>query len=249
MKYELLGQIKPETITPGTMYSTEHKQYVQRDNLGIEISFDKLINANSQYLDNIKIFNFMDNDSYKENKVPKGLNYKSGLNATLYPVQKLHKGRLVNVKYYEYKGSDSIVLDVSIVYQEDEVGDAISRVVTRTWYKNDGTASSDVKVTKKYYEGHKRQRERIIRRTNIINKLRQDVVDLLQQGGQTEQQAYELGTAVLTKFKTEIELYKEINMQPLLSAITVDTTFNSIWNSPVAPGVNARQYILSELTI
>jgi hypothetical protein len=123
---------------------------------------------------------------------PKSIDYKRDINGRLHPEYIFDlRGSLIECNYYQdvdvwidqfgFKQFDysTPVLKYTAEYSLDSDGYVLYRIVTRRWYKLDGTLSDDDKVTIKYYEPIKSRDEVRRRRHNIINKLLVEVTGLL----------------------------------------------------------------------
>jgi hypothetical protein len=108
------------------------------------------------------------------------IDYKSGLITRLYKkLSVVFRGEVRQVQYFADNTETDLVLQVDIVYNRTGNGLAVDRTTTRTWYKEDGSTHSATKTTVKEYDTLHQMIEGRRRRTNVINMLTIDVLNML----------------------------------------------------------------------
>lgn len=139
-----------------------------------------------------------------------------------YDILGLHKkrtitlGELVTVEYYlDYDGVNysNLVVKENRVYNRDANGLAVSRNMTITWYREDGSVGL-VKNTVKYYSPQEAIDEGISRRSNLIANTK---LYVLSQVGLVNGQDF-LGSVT-----NEVTLFVNGAPQPLRDAVTATT--------------------------
>lgn len=135
------------------------------------------------------------------------VDYKSGLLSRLHKViESMYRGEVREVRYYTDETETTLALVVRVCsdadctalgYVRNSLGAPIERWTERTWYREDGTAHPDKKVTKKVYshDAVAQMSEGLRRRQNQVDKLSIDIL-----------QAYVGTTAVDPQNPTAAEL-------------------------------------------
>jgi len=101
------------------------------------------------------------------------INYTSiDLDGDLHPLRYFNFGTLTKIEWFKDVGLLDKVINVDVVYNYNALGFATDRTVTRTWYYEDGTACTDIKVTNKRYDINPQDQldEAIRRRTNNVRQ-------------------------------------------------------------------------------
>ncbi len=140
----------------------------------------------------LKIFRYVDDvQSYKSLVIPpKGLNYKVGLSRRLHHKPSFHpSGLLTGMEFYanaEFNPATISVDHEDLILKTDfnYTIDPSTRFVIRrdkvvTWYTEDGTPCSDIKIMTKWYSMMEMDAEIIQRRTNFISVLKLEVAQFL----------------------------------------------------------------------
>ena len=179
---------------------------------------DFIAGLNSLDQEHIKIYRYIHEMHYEDFcKPPKEHNYKSGLSTTdgtpfnLIPVPTFIKGELQRMDYYADEASTDLVLRVDMTYTRDEFGWALTRTTTRTWYKENGDAHPDTKITiKRYYRDiNLMEEESVKRRGNIVKTAKLSVLALLKEV-YTDKSTFEIaamGYAFLEEFSSEFSSF------------------------------------------
>jgi hypothetical protein len=119
------------------------------------------------------------------------VDYKTGLTARLEKkVTAMVDGEVQEVEYHADEDFDDLVIKVAVFkdqalttpgYARTSNGLAVERWTERTWYREDGTAHPDTKVTHKAYshDALQQMREGRRRRSNVIDQLSITVLNLL----------------------------------------------------------------------
>lgn len=135
-----------------------------------------------------RIYNLLSRDYIETNNIsnpfltPKSIDYKKAVDGNLHPKYIFdNHGWLVECIYYrdlsiwqnqlgftQYDYSYP-VLHYTANYTIKDDGYVGSRIVTRKWYKLDGTLDDDAKITEKFYEPMNARNEGKRRRTTLIN--------------------------------------------------------------------------------
>lgn len=207
-----------------------------------------------------KIYRFIpESYRYVKNHAPIGHDYKVGLTTTLFPKRYFNKGELYKVEYFSDEAQTDLVVNVDINYTRDALGFATERTTTRTWYREDGTAHPDIKVTKKIYANDtlSQIKEGIKRRGNVVEGLQMPVLGSMlatvaAKSGETEPERQGrillMGRKFLADYKEEFTNYIQDSNKEILSKITAA---NDFWLENVIDvnGTTIRDMILFELTI
>lgn len=152
------------------------------------------------------------------------IDYKTGLISRLH--RKIdsddstfwHYGEVRKVEYYSDIAFTDLVISVVIEYVRNPDGtlliqnpdavwgdsDFIGRRVTRTWYRKDGTAHPDTKVTYKTYNKSDTSEEGERRRSNVIKDLKVTILGLLTATGH----ARDDGVVYIDKYDQELNTYE-----------------------------------------
>ena len=139
------------------------------------------------------------------------------------------KGELVQTDYYNMY--DELVVTEYRKYNRNQIGIIESRDTQIDWYLSDGSVGHS-KYWTKTYSPEAAIEEGVQRRTNIINKLKYDVVTLV--GGQTN--AFDF----LLSVKTETDYYITSHKQPLIDKV------NNLIKLYLTPTI--KQKIINDLT-
>lgn len=143
-----------------------------------------------------KIYNFISDDMMDKVNIfnpPFSLDYKKDLKVRLYPDYFIEKnGLLTKVIYYEKLNTwkdelgftqydfENPILEYTAEYTFNEDSYLDERVVTRCWYKLDGTLDEEnSKISLKVYDAFQSRSEGRRRRQNLINQLILDTVGLI----------------------------------------------------------------------
>ena len=210
----------------------------------------------------LKLYRYVDvAGDYAEDDVPKGIDYKTGLNRRLHPKRTFSKGELQCVEWYaEFDGTDytDIIIKVDISYVRDFFGFAISRTTTRTWYNEDGSPNPDTKVTVKYYsDAISRMAEGQKRRGNNIQMLMDNTLKLkleVQLTDPANPDPAEMNTIIndgrdfMNQYQVEMTSYISEGHDSFYDAITSATEAWLDLNPASLGGATIRQYILGELS-
>lgn len=208
-----------------------------------------------------KIYDYIDDregSQYTETEVPKSLDYVIGLKQKLYPKRTFTDGSLVEVVWYENHDLqndiyDTPVIKVEIQYFFNSDDYVTHRIVTRKWAYDDGTYpndSSEWKVTEKHYTFKEALEEGIIRRTNIVNILKGDVVGLIMQTESTDTITAEgLGIAFFIENKDAIESYIQVNYRDVINSNIDNASLTQhYWlDNDIGGGTTIADYIKSKL--
>lgn len=144
-----------------------------------------------------KIYDLLSNDVIEINDIsnpfltPKSIDYKKHIDGRLHPKYIFNQhGWLVECTYYEnleitqnqvgfteYIYSNP-VLNYQAEYNVKSDGYVGSRIVTRRWYRLDGTLDIDSKITQKFYGSMMARDEGKRRRRNLVNNLMIQTVGL-----------------------------------------------------------------------
>jgi len=182
----------------------------------------------------VKIYRYMPSAPQHDPTVtPVDHNYKTGLDRSLKGEFTIVKGELVNTKWYaEYDVETDIfsdlVINVGITYTRNELGLALYRETTRTWYLEDGTPASPTKFTSKPYRGNERTAELECRAKNAIAMqntlgLGKIIYDQMTNHGKTQSEAIGIGlgyaSAWYTHFEANILEFQRTNSRMFWDAI------------------------------
>ena len=136
----------------------------------LDVALDSLVaNHNGLPLSKPKILLLTRNNI--SDKDFRDIDYKTELNATLYPKRTFVKGELQLVQWFSDSQLTYEIIRVEIVYTRDYFGFAQSRVTTRKWMNEDSTFNELTKVTYKSYTINPVEQiiEGKTRRENIVN--------------------------------------------------------------------------------
>ena len=201
-----------------------------------------------------KIYRYCESAVHPEDEAPVDVNYKTGLTTRLHPVLTWSRGRITEVGMYasaslnaqgEVEGTDLVVKE-TFSYTDDASGLARHRLMTITWYTEDGEAGQ-VKHREKYYNNADSRTEGRRRRRNVIDQISIKVVGMV---AATEQVDFATAIGMCTPWMdakvVEVSMYIETAADGLKQAIINDTS--SEWlNNLLAPGVSIRGYLIGEL--
>lgn len=180
--------------------------HINSNDINIEIHFpvdlsvgdktvlDGLVSAHVNVLPTVKIKALAKGKA--QSKHFHNIDYTKDLTQSLYPKRTFVQGELQKVEWFADQALTDKILQVDISYIRDSLGFAVSRTTTRTWYRSDGSAAPETKVTDKLYtinlneqivEGHKR-------RQNIVDGVQIPVMGFLME---TQSPALTAGQIVL----------------------------------------------------
>lgn len=136
----------------------------------------------------LKIYRYAESH-YDKTKVPKGLDYKTGLNVRLQQSPTFNeRGLLTEMRFYANAtmrsdgqlAYDDLILKVVFDYSIDpETRYAYHRVKRVIWFKENGEAHSDEKVMEKFYRPLEMDNEIVKRRTNFVSLIKIEVAQFL----------------------------------------------------------------------
>lgn len=156
------------------------------------------------------------------------IDYKTGLTARLHKViSTMYRGEVRVVDYYTDETETTLVLKVrmcsdenceALGYVRTSLGQPVERWTERVWYREDGEAHPDKKVTHKVYvhDPVSQMNEGIRRRQNQIDKLSVDVlnayvfttaVDPMNPTQEEIDAAYNAVTTYVDKYEADITTY------------------------------------------
>jgi hypothetical protein len=201
------------------------------------------------------------------------MNYKTHLNRSLYPQRTFVQGELQQIDWFAAydptsKVFSDLILRVTVAYERDAVGFALSRTTTRTWYTEDGSAAEPNKVPTKYYFGRERDQEGVKRRTNIVNQIKTAAAGHLVLGAaqpwvpaQAEIKI-NLGRSYTDARSAKTDSFISVSSKALYEDILDDTLSPDAWLDETLrightgaaaithpSGISCRQYLLAELNI
>lgn len=184
------------------------------------------------------------------------VNYKNGLTTRLHPRHTFERGVIVRTGYFAYMSfnpatyqfdfSEEVVRE-DYVYQRDANGFAQSRVMSITWFNNDGTVNEATKNRVKIYTTAESIRETARRRQNILDQLQVDLMGIFMQAlGDTQRDAVRRGQQFWKGHSNGIALFKDIgDEETLISEIANDT--ENTWLTADIGGLTIRDFINSKL--
>ena len=205
----------------------------------------------------VKIHNYIaDHEDHSLYAPPMMHNYISGTTTKFFPKRTMVKGEVTRVDYFVDEALTDLILRVEIEYTRDALYLAIYRVVTRSWFKEDGTAHPDTKVTKKIYtiniddqikEAHRRRQNIIDRLLLVVLGMMiatmpgESMTDILKDGRDFN---HDLGV----DFSTYISVGGEEIVTVISGAIISGITGNWIDNVIDGEGTTIRQYMMEEFS-
>jgi hypothetical protein len=192
------------------------------------------------------------------------INYKTELMSNLYPKRTYVFGMLINVKWYSDIEQTDLVINVDVVYNHDVLGLATDRETTRTWYRPNGEAHPDVKVTTKDYTLNPQDQldEAIRRRTNNVRQTNLWLIGAVPSltaldsniADKTQAEILVDGQSFFAKHETAKNVYVDTGATSLEIAVRDETDPQYIWfDTDAAPlgitGVNdVRDYIIYQIS-
>jgi len=205
----------------------------------------------------VKIHKYIaDHDDHSLYAPPTMHNYISGTTVKFFPKRTMIKGEVICVDYFVDEALTDLILRVEIEYTRDALYLAIYRVVTRSWFKGDGTAHPDTKVTKKIYTINidDQIREAHRRRQNIINHLLLEVLGMMVATMPGESMADILtdGREFNHDLQSEFDTYVAVGGEHIVEVVSGTTisgiTGNWIDNVIDGEGTTIRQHMMEELS-
>lgn len=194
-------------------------------------------------------------------KPPKGTDY-GGTNLTrrLFRQRNFVKGELQSIEFcagYAGQGLSGPIFNDAVVrenhvYARDANGFPISRTVTITWLKEDGSDHPDTKVYTKFYSKLEAIREGKVRRKNLMDQLQIDVLGLIMmtETALTYDQQLALAQAFANANVMGMQAYVELNDKAFfIGSIQADTTTDWLDNLvPNGGGATIRDFALAALS-
>lgn len=218
-----------------------------------------------------KIYDYLSQDDIKDKKInpetpPLTVDYKKGLETTLFPKYTFNQGFLVNVEYFSdsylvptpYSGVSAIthfnpVLKIEAEYHVGGDGYVSHRNITRTWQTiNNIYDVGNQKKTTKYYNKLQARAEGVRRRTNIIDEIVSNAGGLIlmtETGVTTVQQAEDIALPFLDYMESPINKYIKGNTAHLVNSVASASTETFSWlgNYIDTGGTTIQMYIAYEL--
>lgn len=200
-------------------------------------------------------------NNYRDHR---GVNYKTELKSRLHKeVSDMYRGEVREVNYFTDETKTTLVLKVQVFsdeecttpgYSRNSLGQPVERWTKRTWYKEDGSAHPETKITHKVYthDNVSQMREGIRRRNNTIDKLMVDVlrayvfttaVDPMNPTAEEMTAAYNALAVYTDGYEAEITTFIRVGsnsfLTPPASPNVTDDTETWLDNSVVAMGYPA----------
>lgn len=218
---------------------------------------NRFLSLNSYY----KLYEFLTDDAISRynnfSLTPKSVDYIKDVDTRFVRKETFTYGFLTNVQYFE--SSENIngvdvytnpILNVNIIYHINQIGDISYRETVRKWYKNDGTLSSDSKITYKKYSGISSRDEAIRRRSNIINQLVIDTIGLTYNYYKLTNTFDEVAAMIvplLDDLDSEVNKYIKGNLQPLIEKFAIVDTNTYPWLNIIFNSITLKDYITTKL--
>ena len=146
-------------------------------------------------------------------------------------------------EYDDENGYSDLVVRENIVYNRDEYGYIQTRDKNITWINEDDTDWHTINTVKKYSmkEAAKAGEQA---RANILSDMKIATVGLIAQTEQVDITAAEqLGMPFIMWITMQIDLFLQWVRQPIVDAITNDTTYTRLDND--IGGITIRQYLIA----
>ena len=203
------------------------------------------------------------------------IDYKTELTQSLIPKRTVVKGEVQRVEWFQSMDVNNNpvnkILDVSIVYQRDASGFAISRQVTREWTNKDESVNPLPKLTSKYYFVNPvDQIEEGIKRRGLLVKSIQmptmlAMMHVLMPLGQSQGQVLLQGRQFMDDYETDFSKFvassssiTDINdpnfgKKTVVVRLEEEAEASRVLWLDAAPailgGATIRQYLINEFTI
>jgi hypothetical protein len=132
-----------------------------------------------RYDNELKIFNFAPKDNSVDRQNPPMLLDYTKTEPKLHRKSIIVKGECVREEFYgDYNGTvyNDLVVKEETTFTRDTLGFPISKQVTITWYRNDGSACEIKKIWNKYYSGLEKIAEGEFRRSNLVAGLQEPMI-------------------------------------------------------------------------
>lgn len=198
-----------------------------------------------------KIYDYLNDFRGDKTAAPKTVDYVRGLTIKLFPKRTMVQGEIQKVEWYSDEALTDKIVQADIVYARDTAGFADSRTTTRTWYRKDGSAHPDTKLSKKLYstEPMAKVAEGKRRRGNIIDHVEANVAGmLLATETGDEQTILDMGRNFINTYQSEIAVFIEASRQDIHAAVLADTTYAWLDNL-IDATTTIRAWVLNELNI
>lgn len=196
---------------------------------------------------------------------PQALDYTRSLSTRLRRKETFVKGELRKVEFHpdatvEPDGSityaNGPVVREDYEYVRDPIGFALSRMLTITWLRKDGSDHPVKKTRPKVYNFSQRMREGKRRRGNIVDELEVIVAGLLLEtelanNGDDVQATVEHGRNFTSTYAADIADYVAVGLQTLLTSVSTDDQYPWLDNMPASLGgtLTIRAVVLATLDI
>jgi len=208
-----------------------------------------------------RVFSFMLPDyaaQFDCTEPPVTVDYTHELTQRLQPIlTNVYKGEVRQIIYYESATHDAYgqlvgtnpVVKEDFVYVRDIAKMVISRTLTISWYRNDGTVHPTTKVMEKLYAPQEKIAEGQRLRKNIIDFCQPTVLGMIMA---TEQVDYDtaitLGAEISNTYSNEINSWVNASRgNTLIQTVTDNTSIAWLDNVVNAQGLTIRGYLLDQL--
>ena len=239
-----------DTTNPVKWYFLSIDEWLNGEQLPL-VTFD----SNYLYIEecnplHCKLYRYIRTPNTSEVEAPLEHNYVIGLTTKLHPKRTLIKGELKEISWYADDSETDLILKVDVDYNRDSLGFALSRTTTRTWYREDGTAHPDQKITSKTYDDLDQINEGVRRRGNLHKALQKPILGmmLLTIQGKTATDIVQDGRDFLKYYQNDFNAFVDESHKGVLDLISADTIHTWLDND-IGGGLTIRMYILDALTI
>ena len=206
-----------------------------------------LVNNHTNQENKCKIYNYVKKDVLKKHF--HNINYKTEVVPSLFPKRTIVKGEVQKVEYYSDEALTDLVLVVEITYIRNEIGFALERTTTRTWYREDNTIHPELKITRKVYTLNIEDQIKEIKRKrrNQIDLLTIKVLGLMQQTitDKTTQEIVDMGRIFLATHKASFQNYADDGHMQIITDITNAT--DSWLDNDIGDSTTIREFIQGDL--
>ena len=195
--------------------------------------------------------------SFAPNSDLSTLDYVRGLAIRLQPKMTFNKGELVQRQFYESAvleadGSQTfsgLAVQEDVVYTRDANGLVQSRVMTITWYNEDGSVAL-TKTRNKLYTPLEGLREGKRMRGNNFDQLQIDTLGMIMMTtGWDIATAQADGGAFMMSLQSESTNYVEADdAAGLIAAINASSVATFVWLDNDVGGITIRQYLVAGLS-